>query len=105
MSDIDRERSGVRAGSLRQRFGDYVELEEEGGQPVRCRILAELTVGGRGYAIVQSEAQRKNGDIEVLRIAADAQGEPLLETVEDDEEWENAAEAYDDLQFGSEERP
>ena len=28
-----------------------------------------------------------------------------VETVESDEEWERVAEAYDDLQFGSDEQP
>lgn len=96
---------GGDAGSLRRTFGPFVELEDEGGNSVRCRILAELSVDGREYAIVQSDAQRKDGDIEVLRISADERGTPQLEAVEDDEEWENAAEAYDDLQFGSEDRP
>ncbi|MBB6735434.1 DUF1292 domain-containing protein [Cohnella zeiphila] len=103
--DYNDRTDGDRAGSLRQAFGPFVELEDEDGNSVRCRILAELSVGGHEYAIVQSDAQRKDGDIEVLRISADERGMPQLEAVEDDEEWENAAEAYDDLQFGSDEQP
>ena len=98
-------RGGADSGSLRTAFGPFVELTDDGGHSVRCRILAELSVDGRDYAIVQSDEQRKDGDYEVFRISDDERGTPQLEAVEDDEEWENAAEAYDDLQFGSDERP
>ncbi|WP_027091228.1 DUF1292 domain-containing protein [Cohnella thermotolerans] len=95
-----------RAGSpLRSLFGDYVELDGAGGAPQRYKIMAELEVDGRSYAVLQSDAMRKEGDIEVFRVAAGEAGSPQLETVEDDEEWENVAEAYDDLLFGSDERP
>ncbi|WP_241158421.1 DUF1292 domain-containing protein [Cohnella candidum] len=91
--------------SLKQAFGNFVELEGGGGGAEAYRILAELDVGGRRYAVLQSESMRKEGEIEVFRVVSDGEGNPVLETVEDDEEWELAAEAYDDLQFGSDERP
>lgn len=94
-----------KGGRLKQRYGSLVELEDADGKARQFRILAELTLDGRDYAVLQSDAQRKDGDIEVFRVAADEDGEPQLETVEDDEEWESVAEAYDDLQFGSDERP
>ncbi|MBW5444989.1 DUF1292 domain-containing protein [Cohnella sp. CFH 77786] len=67
--------------------------------------MAELMIGGRRYAVLQSESMRKEGDIEVFRVSEDGEDRLQLETVEDDEEWERAAEAYDDMQFGSDERP
>jgi hypothetical protein len=67
--------------------------------------LAELTLNGRRYAIVQTEAMRKEDDIDVMRIVDGPDGELQLETVEDDGEWEAVAEAYDDMQFGGDERP
>ncbi|MFC5703772.1 DUF1292 domain-containing protein [Cohnella faecalis] len=91
--------------SLKQQYGDSVELTANGGKPQAYRILAEIAAGDREYAILQSEAMAKDGDIEVFRIVRGADGEADLETVEDDEEWERAAEAYDDLQFGSDEQP
>lgn len=91
--------------SLKDVFGDRVELSGEGGAAAAYRILAEIELGGNRYAILQSDVMRKEGDIEVFRVADGADGGPHLETVEDDEEWEAAAEAYDDLQFGNDERP
>ncbi|REK65426.1 MULTISPECIES: DUF1292 domain-containing protein [Cohnella] len=88
--------------SLRSVFGDAIELDGEGGV---YRIVAELTVGGRAYAVLQSDEMRKEGTVEVFRVTAGPDGHPELETVEDDDEWETVAEAYDDLQFGGDERP
>jgi uncharacterized protein YrzB (UPF0473 family) len=93
------------APSLKEKFGNFVELNGHGGSAEAYRILAELAIDGRRYAILQSEAMRKEGDIEVFRVAQDGQDDLQLETVGDDEEWERAAEAFDDLQFGSDEQP
>ncbi|WP_080840626.1 DUF1292 domain-containing protein [Cohnella massiliensis] len=87
--------------SLRGVFGETIELDGGG----IYRILAELSLGGNAYAVLQSDAMKKDGEIEVFRVTANAKGEPELETVEDDDEWESVAEAYDDLQFGGDERP
>jgi uncharacterized protein YrzB (UPF0473 family) len=91
--------------SLKEKFGNFVELNGHGGSAQAYRILAELAIDGHRYAILQSEAMRKDGDIEVFRVAEDGLGDLQLETVEEDEEWERAAEAFDDLQFGSDEQP
>lgn len=94
------------AASLKMTFGSFVELNGDGSRPAEAfRILAELELDGRRYAVLQSEAMRKEGDIEVFRIAGGGGEGPELETVEDDDEWERVAEAYDDLQFGSDEMP
>lgn len=96
---------GSLAQSLKALYGEEVELEGPDGKPERFKIMAELSVFGREYAVLQSDAMRKDGDIEVFRVEAGDDGSPLLETVEDDEEWENVSEAYDDLMFGSDEQP
>lgn len=89
-------------GALRQQFGDTIELN---GEKETYDILAELTVNGSAYAILQSESMRGEDDIEVFRVVEGAQGSLQLETVEDDDEWEAVAEAYDDAQFGSDDQP
>lgn len=91
--------------SLRALYGDWIEIRSEGGSPVLYRLLHELILDGVPYAVMQTDAMRKEGDIEVFRVLAADGKEPVLETVEDDDEWERVAEAYDDLQFGSDERP
>jgi len=91
--------------TLRDRFGEWLTLTEDGKDAETYRLLAELTVGGRWYAILQTEAMMRDDDIEVMRIAESPDGEPQLETVEDDGEWESVAEAYDDLRFGGDDVP
>ncbi|RUS48636.1 DUF1292 domain-containing protein [Cohnella sp. AR92] len=91
--------------SLKEIYGNKIELEGEDGASVEWTLLAELALEGRSYAVLQSEAMRKDGDIEILRIVHGSDNAPQLESVEDDEEWENVSEAYDDLQFGSDDRP
>ncbi len=89
------------AGALKRQFGDTVELS---GEREPYAILAELSVNGNVYAILQSEAMEEDA-FEVFRVTVGDDGNLQLETVEDDEEWEAAAEAYDDLQFGSDDQP
>lgn len=90
---------------LRAIFGDVVELNGDADATESYRILAELTVSGNRYAVLQSEAMKQEDDIEVFRIVVEPDGGLQLETVEDDDEWERVSEAYDDLQFGSDDQP
>ncbi|KIL37221.1 hypothetical protein SD71_00375 [Cohnella kolymensis] len=91
--------------SLKELFGDTVELNAEAEAPESFRILAELTVGGNRYAVLQSETMKIEEEIEVFRVLTEPDGGLQLETVEDDEEWDRVSEAYDDLQFGSDDQP
>ena len=90
---------------LKDAYGNWIEMTDENGETLVARIMAELESEGKRYAVIQTEAMRKEGDIEVLRIVPNEAGEPALETVTDDEEWERVAEMYDDMQFGSDEMP
>ncbi|TVY00464.1 DUF1292 domain-containing protein [Cohnella terricola] len=103
MADNNQDRNKLSA--LQQRYGDSVELLAEDGSSVEYRILAELSVDGRRYAVLQAEAMKQEDEIEPFRIVEDSDGELQLESVTDEDEWENVAEAYDDLQFGSEDQP
>lgn len=96
---------GQASEELRGRYGDSIELQSEDGAAQLYRIAAELIVNGRRYAVLQTEEMRRDDEIEVFLIGTNADGEIELESVADEEEWELVAEAFDDLQFGSEERP
>jgi len=90
---------------LKKRYGDRVELQTDNGASETFRILAELTEGGRRYAVLQTEEMRGDDEIAVFRVVEGPDGEDELEAVEDEDEWELVSEAYDDLQFGSDDRP
>jgi uncharacterized protein YrzB (UPF0473 family) len=91
--------------TLRQAYGDQVELQGDDGASQLFRIMAELNVSGSDYAILQSEAMQLEDEIEVFRVVADPGGDLQLETITDEDEWEQVAEAYDDLQFGNDDQP
>ncbi|WP_239617526.1 DUF1292 domain-containing protein [Cohnella mopanensis] len=91
--------------ALRQAYGDQVELHDEDGTGQIYRILAELTVNGSDYAILQSKEMQQEDEIEVFKIVANADGEAQLETVTNVDEWELVEEAFDDSQFGSDDQP
>jgi uncharacterized protein YrzB (UPF0473 family) len=90
--------------SLKQAFGEQVELLAEDGEAESYKILAELNVNGNRYEILQSEAMQEDDEFDVFQVIEES-GKLGLESVTDEDEWELVAEAYDDIQFGSEDRP
>ncbi|MCD9023087.1 DUF1292 domain-containing protein [Cohnella silvisoli] len=91
--------------TLRQAYGDEVELQGDDGASQLFRIMAELNLNGNNYAILQSEAMKQEDEIEAFRVVADPSGDVQLETITDEDEWEQVAEAYDDSRFGSDDQP
>jgi len=90
--------------SLKNAYGDDIELIDEDGGAEFFNIKAEFQLGDKVYAALQSEAMRSEDEVELFRVV-ETDGEPQLETIEEDEEWEAVSEAYDDLLFATDERP
>ncbi|MGG4146933.1 DUF1292 domain-containing protein [Paenibacillus algorifonticola] len=90
---------------LREAFGPQIELLAGGGVMETFVIKAEFRLGSYVYAALQSEAMKGEDEVELFRVIGELGEEPELETIEDDEEWELASEAYDDLLFAGDERP
>jgi uncharacterized protein YrzB (UPF0473 family) len=84
---------------LREVFGDDIILFDEGNESVVYRILAEFQHNGSSYAVLQSDALKKEDEVAIFRVATGEQGEPQLETIEDDDEWETVSELYDEMIF------
>ncbi|HEX7056367.1 MAG TPA: DUF1292 domain-containing protein [Bacilli bacterium] len=84
---------------LRDKFGDVVELADDRGANVEHRILYECSLHGRNYAVLQSETLKKEDEYAIFRAVLDEHGETQLETIEDDDEWDEVAEMYDDFLF------
>ncbi|GFN33571.1 DUF1292 domain-containing protein [Paenibacillus xylaniclasticus] len=86
-----------RGTKLVDKYGKFIELTSENGSEETYRIMSEFQLGQHYYAALQSEAMRNEGEVEMLRLI---EGNELeLENIEDDEEWESAAEAYDLICF------
>jgi uncharacterized protein YrzB (UPF0473 family) len=91
--------TGVRrTDTLRTALGDDIILFDEQNESAVYRILAEFVYEGTAYAVLQSEALRKEDEVALFRVVSEG-GEPQLETIEDDDEWETVSELYDEMTF------
>jgi len=86
-----------RLGLLKEAFGEEVVLDDTGNDSEAYRILAEFEVEGRAYAVLQTERMKKDEELALFYIVQDEQGELQLESVMDDEEWEDILELYDEM--------
>ncbi|AEI44892.1 DUF1292 domain-containing protein [Paenibacillus mucilaginosus] len=88
---------------LRDVFGDDIILYDEGQESVVYRISAELMLNGQGYAMLEKATPGKEDEPEIFRVTAKADGELELETIDDDDEWENISELFDEWTFPADE--
>ncbi|WP_020615818.1 DUF1292 domain-containing protein [Paenibacillus daejeonensis] len=91
--------------ALRSKYGRQLALVAEDGSEEMYLIAAEYRLNGQAYAALQTAAMKKLDELAFFRIAEQPDGEFELDAVTDEDEWEAAAEAYDDLLFRDEERP
>lgn len=79
-----------------------VELELEDGQVINCAIITILTVDKKDYiALLPLDEEGNNEDGEVWfyqyeEDKNDPNAEPSLTYIEDDDEYENVADAFDE---------
>ncbi|WP_036581735.1 DUF1292 domain-containing protein [Paenibacillus darwinianus] len=88
-------------GRLREAYGIDVELLSDDGETELFRILAEYRLNDSVYAALQSAAMRKEDEVAFFRVLEQDDGRLELESIEDEDEWETAAEGYDELLFES----
>jgi uncharacterized protein YrzB (UPF0473 family) len=84
---------------LRSQYGDDIILYDEREESTAYRILAEFSLGGQSYAVLQSDELKKEAEVAIFKVSAKPDGELELETIEDDDEWETVAELYDEMTF------
>ena len=90
--------------SLKDHFGLEIELVTDDGSVEAFFITQEFVWGDITYVVLQTEAMKAEDEVEFLRVYKQ-NDEVELESIVDEEEWEAVSEAYDDLQFVSDERP
>ena len=76
-----------------------VELTLDNDEVVECAILTLFEAGGKEYIALlplNEDGETEDGDVYLYRYTEDADGEPELETIEDDDEYEIAADAFDE---------
>lgn len=86
---------------------DNAETEEEmtvtltldDGTELECVVLTIFTAGERDYiALLPMEGQEEEeGEVYLYRYSEGEDGQPNLENIEDDEEYEIVADAFDEM--------
>ena len=76
-----------------------VELTLDNDEVVECAILTLFEAGGKEYIALlplNEDGETEDGDVYLYRYTEDANGEPELENIEDDDEYGIAADAFDE---------
>lgn len=79
-----------------------VELELDDGEKVTCAIITILTVDKKDYIVLlplDEDGNNDDGEVWFYRYSEnedDPNEEPVLGYIDDDEEYENVADAFDE---------
>ncbi len=79
-----------------------VELELENGENVTCAVITIFTVEERDYIVLlplDEDGNNDDGEVWFYRYSEnmdDPSEEPVLDFIEDDEEYERVADAFDE---------
>lgn len=79
-----------------------VELELDDGQVVNCAIITILTVGNKDYIVLlplDENGENEDGEVwfyRYLEDESDPNSEPEISFIDDDDEYERVADAFDE---------
>jgi uncharacterized protein YrzB (UPF0473 family) len=73
---------------------ETILLNDEEGKEIEFDVLTKLDIQDKEYVIVAPTGE-EDIDAIALRVDKDAEGNDILVTIEDDEEFEMVSEAYD----------
>lgn len=76
-----------------------VTLTLDNDEEVECAVLTIYTVDNKDYIALlplDEEGDNEEGEVYIYRYIETADGEPSLENIEDDDEYEAAADAFDE---------
>lgn len=76
-----------------------VTLTLDDGAEVECVVLSIFPAGGKDYiALLPMEgAEAEEGEVYLYRYSETEDGQPNLENIEDDDEYEIVADAFDEM--------
>lgn len=76
-----------------------VTLNLDDGQELECVVLTIFEAGGREYIALlpMEDEEAEEGEVYLYRYLEDADGNPSLDNIEDDEEYEIVSDAFDEL--------
>lgn len=76
----------------------YVTLSLDDGTEAECVVVTILEAGGRDYIVLlpMEGEEAEEGEVFIYRYGEDDDGNPSLSNIEEDEEYEIAADAFDE---------
>ena len=78
----------------------FVTLDLDDGSSMECQILTIFEADGRDYIALlpvdEEEQPNEDGEVFIYRYSEDAEGNPSLENIEDDDEYDRAADKFDE---------
>ena len=78
-----------------------VTLSMDDGSSVECEILTIFEVQEQNYIALlpvdENDEPNEEGEVYIYRYFEDAEGNPSLENIEDDDEYEAVADRFDEL--------
>ena len=80
-------------------YEQTVTIALEDGSEIECAVLFTFEAGDEGqeYIAVMPEGDEDDTEVYLYRYAEDENGEPLLDNIESDEEYEIASDAFDEI--------
>ena len=79
----------------------FVTLDLDYGSSVECQILTIFEADGRDYIALlpldENGDTNEDGEVFIYRYSEDAEGNPSLENIEDDDEYEVVSDRFDEL--------
>ena len=75
-----------------------VTLTLDNDETLECAVLTIYSVGDQEYIALlpMNDEENEEGDVYLYRYNETEDGEPTLENIEDDDEYEAAADAFDE---------
>ena len=79
----------------------FVTLDLDDGSSVECQILTIFEADGRDYIALlpldENGDSNEDGEVFIYRYSEDAEGNPSLENIEDDDEYDVVSDRFDEL--------
>lgn len=75
---------------------DFITLTMEDDSELQCATLGTFNAGEYEYIVLQPVMEAE-GEVLVFRYSEDADGEPLLEEVDSEEEYQTVSVAFEDF--------
>lgn len=79
----------------------YVTLDLDNGETLECKAISIFEAAGRDYIAllpIDEDGNPTQGDVFLYRYFEDEEGNPSLDMIADDDEFEIASDRFDEIQ-------